>query len=250
MDKISPVTSVSKETNKSHVSEWVQGTIWVISIASIPLYFKDIINQQQDSIKNTFTVIFGLVTLAQQISIYLDIHAFESNPDKAEKEYGDWINHWGEKILRYFIFIALLFGAGKITEAVYPWFACSGCVGTRGDFCELIKPDGINHNSLFVIGASSVFFLLLCWNGFALTFRKNDENQDKAKRNWITFRIILFTLSALFAFIFWIIILLKGSNAIGIFAMVSLVVYIITALISTLLSFDKILDFVVGIFRG
>jgi hypothetical protein len=238
--------TTSSENDKTRVSEWIQGTIWVLSLVSIPLYFHDILTKEADFGKYLATIIFGIVSLAQQIAIYLDIHSFENKIDEAKKEYGDWINHWGERFLRYMIFFGLLFGAGKVTEAIYSFLSRVGYYGSQGNFYEFIKPDGKTHNYMFVMGASFVFLFIILWNIGALYYRKKITSTEKPKKNWITTRIKFFTFSAIFALSYWLIILFDGNDAVGIFAILSLVIYSVTALIATLLSSNRILDSVVN----
>jgi hypothetical protein len=245
MDLDKKIDVAISEDNKAHVSTWIQGTVWFVSMASVPIYFFHLLKRETDGEKLLAIAAFGIVSFVQLILIYFDIHSFENKLAKAKEEYGDWINKLGEKIFRYLILLFLLFGAGEITEAIHPWFSNAGEIGSRGNFCEFIKPDGKIHSYLFVLGASLVFIFIILWNVFALKYRKTINTLEKTRKAWTTTRIWFFLVSAVFALCFWLIMLFDTKGVVGMYALPFVVIYLISALIATLLSFKSTQDLLI-----
>lgn len=237
------------------MSTLVQGTIWYLSLLSIPMYFHDMLN---NLLNNPFmyytTFIFGAVTLFQQMIVYKDIHALETNRNEENNVYGEWVNKFTERSFRYLLFLSLLFGAGKITGAIYPWIRSKGNSGHLNNgvydygntLYNWISPIGINHGKVFVFGALSVFFILILWNiGAIYHQRKSIESTEnnKSKKNWISVRIICFIASASFAFIYWVL-CYWVTESVGWFSILSVGAYCFFAIIAALLNFKKILNWI------
>lgn len=237
---------ILNNNSTTHISSYVMGTIWLLSLAGILIHFLDLF----DSVPNPTRFIlkfYIFLSTFQQIRVYFEIHKIESKPKNIIKEYGEWINLNIEKIVRYFIFISLLFGAGKITHAIYPMFSCEGKVGSRSLFCELIQPNGKYHDNIFIIGTILVFLFLIIWNICSIKYQRNIGEVKSGRKNWITFRIVLFIISFIFALTYWIYILFSGIS-VGAFAMITVVIYCFFTILALVLSNKSILDWVCNTF--
>ena len=156
-------------------------------------------------------LVFTVLTIFQLITVYKDMHGIEEGLHKNSdnEDYPGFLNTRLDRFLRYAIIVFLLFGVGKISEALYPFAEHIQREKIMNATTEFLRPqDKTKHfsHSLFVIGSFLLFLSLFLWNISALRFRylklKILADGD-TKKLVVTVRIALFTLSSLFAFLYW-----------------------------------------------
>tara|TARA_R110002074_G_scaffold28292_2_gene81483 strand:- start:139 stop:819 length:681 start_codon:yes stop_codon:yes gene_type:complete len=173
---------------------------------------------------------FGSLTLVQQGLVYHDFHKIEDGSDSAAMDYDPWLNVHLERLIRYIIIFGLLLGAGKIASVFYPMLGCHGDIGSRGDLCEWLEPDGVSKDRLFAIGCMFVFVALFFWNIGALFHRPEkmgkEEKKDRIRVILVTARIIVFLFLTATCAVFWFLVFLTEVQIANIFSWFVFLAYI------------------------
>lgn len=193
--------------------------IWIMCIigalVQIAVYFKEDFKNlyYEDLVGLIGMILFAFASLFQQILIYFDIHSLENNKTEAASDYGIWITKTFEKILRYSIFILLLFYVGEITK-IFDYLLEEPNVGEPVSFGqEWLRTDGGKHKLLFMFGLSLAFLGQFLWNIFAFIFSNSADNCEDKRLTIINPRIIIFGLSALLSCVYWIVLLLSIDSS-------------------------------------
>ena len=199
--------------------------------------------------------VFATATIAQQWTVYSDIHSIEESPHLAARDYPVWLNTRLEWTMRVGIIFFLLFGVGKIADGFSPLLERVPCQFlTESKACETLKVTVIEFlrpqdpatnfsRNLFVTGTVFVFVLLALWNIFALGFRYGNWKstlppEEKAHEIVVTARILWFSVLSVVCAVFWISVFLD-SRLVADVAELLIVSYLLAVLIVILLRSNR-----------